>query len=356
MSTAIQLSNISKSYETGKTVLAPLELEIHPGELFFLLGPSGCGKSTLLRILAGLIEPDSGEIRFNGERIDRLPPEKRQAAMVFQSYALWPHMTVFDNIAFALKANGTPRTEIRKIVEETLAIVQLEEFADRKIPSLSGGQQQRVALARALAVKPAVLLLDEPLSNLDARLRDVMRTEIRRICKERNQTAIYVTHDRKEALSMSDRLAVLNQGAIQQLGSPREVYCRPRSKFVASFLGDGNFFRGKVTAPGVLANVESVLGALRVKWPEQLACEVGKEYDFMIRPETLHGTADGEENRIDGIIEKIEFMGECGITGFRTEAGMLLEMNELCPEERKIGEKIQCTIAAKDIVPMEVEA
>ena len=210
MSTSVQINQISKSYVKGKTVLKPIDLTINAGELFFLLGSSGCGKSTLLRIIAGLLEPDSGTIRFNGTDITHFPPEKRRAAMVFQNYALWPHMDVFENVAFGLRVRGEKNAGIRAKVTETLELVRLADCADRKIQSLSGGQQQRVALARALAVRPSVLLLDEPLSNLDARLRDSMRLEIRRICKERGVTAIYVTHDRKEALSMADRIAVLN--------------------------------------------------------------------------------------------------------------------------------------------------
>ena len=193
----VELKGISKAYTPGKPVLHPLDLTVNPGELFFLLGPSGCGKSTLLRLLAGFISPDSGTILFDGKDISATAPEKRNTGLVFQNYALWPHMTVFENVAFGLDTRKIRGEERKRKVNDALNMVQMNDFADRKPASLSGGQQQRVALARALAFRPGLLLLDEPLSNLDAKLRDSMRIEIRRICKEAGLTAIYVTHDRK---------------------------------------------------------------------------------------------------------------------------------------------------------------
>ena len=201
----VSIEKLTKSYDGTVKVLDGVDLHINQGELVFLLGPSGCGKSTLLRILAGLVSADSGSISFDGRDIISLPPEKRRAAMVFQNYALWPHLNVFENVAFGLRMDKVPRKEIEKRVMESLEQVQMEKFIHSAVTQLSGGQQQRVALARALAVDPAVLLLDEPLSNLDANLRDTMRREIKRICTERKLTALYVTHDRREALSMADR-------------------------------------------------------------------------------------------------------------------------------------------------------
>lgn len=278
MSTAIKIENVSKSYTRGVRVLEPLNLEIGAGELFFLLGPSGCGKSTLLRILAGLVEPDGGRIWFNGKEVGNLAPEDRRAAMMFQSYALWPHMTVYENVAFGLKVAGLDRREVRGRVLEALELVRLSGYAERRIPSLSGGQQQRVALARAIVVNPAVLLLDEPLSNLDARLRDEMRMEIRRITRERNLTTIYVTHDRSEALALADRMAVLNNGRVVQLGTPRELYMNPVNRFAAEFLGDANIIKGVVTACGV---AETRLGGLHFSGD----AAVGSEVELMFRPE-----------------------------------------------------------------------
>ncbi|MBQ6352807.1 MAG: ABC transporter ATP-binding protein, partial [Lentisphaeria bacterium] len=248
--TEVEIRGVSKRY-TEAPILKGVDLDIHAGELFFLLGPSGCGKSTLLRILAGLVEADAGTVRFDGEDILAQPPEKRRTAMVFQNYALWPHLSVFENVAFAPRNLGYPKRRIRETVEQALETVEMAEFAQRKPPSLSGGQQQRVALARALAAEPRLLLLDEPLSNLDARLRDAMRGKIKAICKARNLTALYVTHDRQEALSMADRIAVMHRGVIRRLGTPEEVYNHPGDCFTAKFLGDVNFIPGELGSDGV---------------------------------------------------------------------------------------------------------
>ena len=234
------IEKLTKSYDGSTKVLDGVDLRINQGELVFLLGPSGCGKSTLLRILAGLVSADSGTISFDGKNIMSLPPEKRRAAMVFQNYALWPHLNVFENVAFGLKMEKLPRKEIEKRVMESLEQVQMDSFAKGAVTQLSGGQQQRVALARALAVEPALLLLDEPLSNLDANLRDTMRREIKRICTERKLTALYVTHDRREALSMADRAGVMHKGKLTQIGTPDEIYNHPADSFTARFLGDVN--------------------------------------------------------------------------------------------------------------------
>ena len=223
-----------------------ISLDIEPGEIFFLLGPSGCGKTTLLRTIAGFHQIDSGRIFIGGRDVTGLPPHKRDTGMVFQSYALWPHMTVAENVAFGLDVRRVPKAEIARRVAEALEAVHMSDRASYKPNMLSGGQQQRVALARALVVEPQCLLLDEPLSNLDAKLRIEMRAEIRRICKTRGLTAIYVTHDQKEALSIADRLAILNSGHVEQTGSPIEVYRRPKNRFVAGFIGEANFIEGTV--------------------------------------------------------------------------------------------------------------
>ena len=236
----VSIENLTKSYDGTVKVLDGVNLHINQGELVFMLGPSGCGKSTLLRILAGLVNADSGTISFDGKNIMSLPPEKRRAAMVFQNYALWPHLTVFENVAFGLRMEKHSAKEIRTRVMESLEQVRMESFAQGAVTRLSGGQQQRVALARALAVDPALLLLDEPLSNLDANLRDTMRREIKRICSERKLTALYVTHDRREALSMADRAGVMHKGKITQIGTPDEIYNHPADGFTARFLGDVN--------------------------------------------------------------------------------------------------------------------
>ena len=236
----VSIEKLTKSYDGTVKVLDGVDLHINQGELVFMLGPSGCGKSTLLRILAGLVPADSGTISFDGRNIMSLPPEKRRAAMVFQNYALWPHLTVFENVAFGLRMEKRSRKEIDSRVTEALEQVRMREYAQSAVTRLSGGQQQRVALARALAVEPALLLLDEPLSNLDANLRDTMRREIKRICTERKLTALYVTHDRREALSMADRAGVMHKGKLSQIGTPDEIYNHPADGFTARFLGDVN--------------------------------------------------------------------------------------------------------------------
>ncbi|HXE52100.1 MAG TPA: ABC transporter ATP-binding protein, partial [Tepidisphaeraceae bacterium] len=229
---SIRIERLSKRF--GDTIaLDDINLSVAAGELFFLLGPSGCGKSTLLRLIAGLYQPTSGRIFFNHRDVTPLPTEQRNAVMVFQSYALWPHMTVRENIQFGLNVRGLSRQQQTQRASEALRLVQLEPLAGRKPNQLSGGQQQRVALARALAVRPDCLLLDEPLSNLDAKLRHEMRSEIRRICKEQGLTTIYVTHDQAEALSVADRIAVMEAGRVVQVGAPADLYQNPRSSFVA---------------------------------------------------------------------------------------------------------------------------
>ncbi len=331
--TSVTITGISKSYQAGVPVLKPIDLTIQAGELFFLLGPSGCGKSTLLRILAGLVEPDGGSIRFNGREITRLPAEKRRTAMVFQNYALWPHLTVFENVAFGLRAEGADNAKIRKEVADALELVQLADCAERKIPSLSGGQQQRVALARALAMRPDLLLLDEPLSNLDARLRDTMRREIRRIAKERELTAIYVTHDRQEALSMADRLAVMHQGILQQVGAPEEVYNLPVNRFVAGFLGDANFIDGTVTQKGLF---RSHFGEFQLA-PTAFRPETGRKITAAIRPERIRFAAQKGAHTFSAKLTDRTFLGECCEWKFDAD-GLALEVTESAPPMRRIGD------------------
>lgn len=221
-------------------------IAVEEGELFFLLGPSGCGKTTLLRSIAGLEKPDAGKIYLGGRDVTNLPTHKREAAMVFQNYALWPHMSVAENIAFGLEERQINKEEIARRVKEALAMMHLEGYSDRRIDHMSGGQQQRVALARALVVKPKCLLLDEPLSNLDAKLRLEMRSEIRRIVKENHLTGVYVTHDQEEALSMADRIAVMDGGHVFQTGTPEDIYRNPNSARVASFIGETNLVEASV--------------------------------------------------------------------------------------------------------------
>lgn len=238
----ITVSHLSKSYGPEARVVDDVSFIIHPGEMFFLLGPSGCGKTTVLRMLAGFVTPDAGDgkILFDEKRIHDVAPQYRNTAMVFQNYAIWPHLTIYENVAYGPRARQLDAETIRQRVTQALRVVRLEEMAQRKPAQLSGGQQQRVALARALAVEPGLILLDEPLSNLDARLRLELRGELQRIHRETRTTCLYVTHDQEEALSLADRVAVMNRGRIEQIGTPSEIYERPVNEFVARFMGEIN--------------------------------------------------------------------------------------------------------------------
>ena len=246
----LQLTGLTKTYGDFRAV-ADVDLDIAQGELVVLLGPSGCGKTTTLRMIAGFIAPTAGEIRLGGEDITRRPPWKRNTGLVFQSYALFPHLTVAQNVAFGLRMRKIPEAQAASRVAEALRLVRLEGLAERLPRELSGGQQQRVALARALVIEPDILLLDEPLSNLDAKLRHEVRVEIRELQKKLGLTTVMVTHDQEEALTMADRLVVMSDGQVQQVGSQRELYESPANQFVAGFVGRTNFLRGRVEAPGV---------------------------------------------------------------------------------------------------------
>ncbi|MGZ8532968.1 MAG: ABC transporter ATP-binding protein, partial [Candidatus Binatia bacterium] len=256
MIVSVKFDGVSKILGESRAV-DNLTLEIGAGELFFLLGPSGCGKTTALRIVAGFYRPDEGRILFNGEDQSRVPPHKRNTGMVFQNYALWPHMDVQKNVAYGLKMRGVSAAEKDQRVRHALETVQMQAYAARMPNQLSGGQQQRVALARALVVEPDVVLLDEPLSNLDANLRLEMRTQIKDIHQKIGRTMIYVTHDQAEALSMADHIAVMRRGRLVQAGTPRELYTRPRSAFVAEFIGGTNLLHGTLEELGDLLTVST---------------------------------------------------------------------------------------------------
>ncbi len=262
---SIRLVNVRKRFGEFEA-LKGITLDIFDGEFFFVLGPSGCGKTTLLRIIAGLYKPDEGNVYFGDRRVNDVPPYDRNIGMVFQNYALWPHMNVFDNVAYGLKARRLPRREVEKKVRHALRLVGLEGMEDKYPNQLSGGQQQRVALARALVVEPDVLLLDEPLSNLDAKLRARMRRELKALQKELGVTTIYVTHDQAEALSMADRMAVMSFGVIEQVGTPKEIYAWPKTRFVADFIGEINLLEAVVAeVKDGLAVLETALGPIRAR-------------------------------------------------------------------------------------------
>jgi spermidine/putrescine ABC transporter ATP-binding subunit len=293
-------------------VVSRVSFSIEEGELFTLLGPSGCGKTTLLRLIAGFYAPDGGEIRFDDRRVNEVPPHERGIGMVFQNYALWPHMTVFDNVAYGLKLQKIDRSRIADRVASVLEKVKLTGLGDRYPGQLSGGQQQRVALARALVLNPKILLLDEPLSNLDAKVRVQVRAEIRKLQKELGITTVYVTHDQEEALTLSDRIAVFNAGRVFQIGPPRELYERPANRFVADFIGINNLVDGTVRAiEGTLRNVrvETAVGEISAIYDERL--HVGDRCVICIRPENaaVDGQTGGERNHLKGTISFAAYLG-----------------------------------------------
>lgn len=304
----LDIQSVSKRYD-GVKALDDVSLSVDEGEFFFLLGPSGCGKTTLLRILAGFEQPDSGSILFDGEDAAGKPPEKRNAGMVFQNYALWPHLTVRQNVVFGLEVRRISRTESDKRVREVLATVHMDGHEDRKPTQLSGGQQQRVALARALVIEPELVLLDEPLSNLDARLRLEMRAEIRAIIKKLGHTAVYVTHDQKEALAMADRCAILREGHIEQVGTPRDLYKHPRNRFVAEFLGETNLLPGHLENPSTVRLAPSGLLWQGV-CPQ--AFDPGKKVFCCVRPEAwkIGDSPPPMANRVDGEVLSSVYLGE----------------------------------------------
>lgn len=255
--TALGLQNVEKSFGTTAAV-RDLSLQVYEGEFFSILGPSGCGKTTTLRMIAGLEAPSSGKIFFGGREVTKLPPDRRNTGMVFQNYALFPHMTVAENVAFGLRAKRMPVDEIRARVRESLALLGMEQFVDRPVTQLSGGQQQRVALARALVMQPAILLLDEPLSNLDPQLRRSTRHELKNLQRRLRMTTIYVTHDQEEALALSDRLLIMQVGTTLQIGTPEEIYFSPENLFVMNFIGQSNLLGGRIAEAG--ENQISVVG------------------------------------------------------------------------------------------------
>jgi len=282
----LRLEHLTKRFGSV-TAVDDVSLAVEPGELFFLLGPSGCGKTTLLRLVAGFYEPDAGRVFFGDKDVTALPPHRRRCGIVFQNYALWPHMTVLENLTFGLAVRGIEKAERRRRAMAMLEVVQMAEYARRRPTQLSGGQQQRVALARALVIQPDLLLLDEPLSNLDAKLRLQLRAEIRRIQRSAGVTSVYVTHDQDEALAMADRLAVIRDGRIQALGNPRDLYLDPPDVWVAGFLGATNLAEGRIgKRDGAGALVETAFGAVRaLQAPPDLA--PGAAVTISVRPESV---------------------------------------------------------------------
>jgi iron(III) transport system ATP-binding protein len=338
----------------GVPALHEVDLRIEAGELFLLLGPSGSGKTTLLRCIAGFTPPNAGAVLFGGEDVTRLAPHERNAAMVFQSFALFPHLSVADNVAFGLRERRVEKSEIARRVREALDSMKMADHAARRIDQLSGGEQQRVALARALVVRPRCLLLDEPLSNLDAKLRHSMREEIRRVCKDQKLTAIYVTHDQKEALAVADRIAVMKGGRVLQVGTPEEIYRRPASRAVASFIGETNLFRGRVRNVDE-GNVRVECGLGELVAAASFAPAAGSDVWVSVRPECFvlsqRDRGAAASNAIDVTVESTTYLGELAEHRVRSRSESL-RIYELNPGGRiwAAGTRGVVRVAPADVV------
>ena len=349
----IRIRNLEKIFPSDRgpvRAVQGIDLDVDEGEFAVLLGPSGCGKTTTLRCVAGLERPDGGSIELSGEVVDSaeegdfVPPERRNIGMVFQSYAVWPHLNVYQNIALPL-AEGRrriPKNQVRGRVQEALEVVRLEKLDTRPVTDLSGGQQQRVALARAIVTRPKVLLMDEPLSNLDARLREQMRIELKKITMAIGVTTLYVTHDQAEALSLGDRVCVMNEGKILQIGSPQEVYSRPPNLFVAQFVGEMNFVKARVTGSG---QVDSPLGNLRCEVPS--GCQAGCDVTLAIRPEHLRFLHDSDQNcqSVEGKILLKTYLGDSAL--FEVEVpGLTLLVKLPGDADVAVGQRVRVAMPA----------
>ncbi|UCH31287.1 MAG: ABC transporter ATP-binding protein [Candidatus Bathyarchaeota archaeon] len=355
----VKLENLVKAF--GSVIAVDgVSLQISKSEFFTLLGPSGCGKTTTLRMIAGFNQPDNGEIYFNDRLMNYVPPDKRNTGMVFQNYALWPHMSVFKNVSFGLEMRKIPGQEIKERVKAALNLVGLGGFADRTPDQLSGGQQQRVALARALVIEPDVLLLDEPLSNLDAKLRVEMRKEIKSLQKKLAITTIYVTHDQKEALAVSDRLAVMGIGKIVQVGAPSEIYSNPKNRFVASFIGLINLFHGKVAVAKEKEVVIKTRMGLEIVASALDEVNTGMEVLVAVRPENVevhrYGFTHPQKNVINGVIEAIEYLGSISRYSIKSDQ-KIINADQYSPEAEEtlqLGDKATISFEREHISLIEI--
>jgi spermidine/putrescine ABC transporter ATP-binding subunit len=352
---AVQLDGVTKRFGAA-VALHEAWLKIRPSEFMTLLGPSGCGKTTLLNLVAGFLEADAGEIFIEGALVTETPAHMREIGIVFQNYALFPHMNVANNIAYGLKTRGIEKKEVARRVDEALALVKLDGFADRKPRQLSGGQQQRVALARALVIRPKVLLLDEPFSALDKSLRGSMQVELKQIQQELGVTTIFVTHDQGEALSMSDRIAVMSAGRIRQIAAPGQIYRRPADRFVASFIGDASIFNGRLVArDGDNATVS--VGGLCVVIPAApiASLATGDALDVFIRPEHLTLTSRGAPGSLPGTVTTQVFQGDhvdlyIDVSGVARAPILVRAPGIAALSSCPVGAEVGLTIASNDVV------
>jgi iron(III) transport system ATP-binding protein len=363
MTVSVKFDSITKILGQSRAV-DNLTLEIGAGELFFLLGPSGCGKTTALRTVAGFYTPDEGRILFNGQDESRVPPHKRNTGMVFQNYALWPHMDVQSNVAYGLKMRRVPSADKQRRVRRALEIVHMQAYAERMPNQLSGGQQQRIALARALVVEPDVVLLDEPLSNLDAKLRIEMRAQIKDIHVKIGRTMIYVTHDQAEALSMADRIAVMRRGRLVQVGTPHELYTRPESAFVAQFIGGTNLIDGTLEEIGDLLTVKTQAGLVHakngvkgIKRGDTVFCSVRPE-SLEIRPATEScDVRSRTTNHLLAEVKTIMYLGDSEQYSLRLADSITMHAVEYTPTARKaqVGERVALQFDPQAVVVLPQE-
>lgn len=331
----VVFDRVTKYFGTVKAV-NNAHFTIEEGEFFTLLGPSGCGKTTLLRTIAGFYKQEEGDIYFGDQVINDVPTHERNIGMVFQNYAIFPHLSVFDNVAYGLKARKVPKKEMEQRVMEALELVELSHLRDRIPSNMSGGQQQRIALARAIVIRPALLLMDEPLSNLDAKLRVKMRTDIRKLQKELNITTIYVTHDQEEALAVSDRIAVLSEGKVQQIATPQDIYLYPQNRFVANFIGTSNFLEGRSIMNGNGGN-RAVISVLEQESELPLNRTHSGEVLFSIRPEKVALSLEPtERHRYPGIVDTVTFLGDKVSYEIRMSGGQTLEVHHHPASARSI--------------------
>jgi putative spermidine/putrescine transport system ATP-binding protein/spermidine/putrescine transport system ATP-binding protein len=355
----VELHAVAKRYGNF-TAVQPMDLSVEAGAFVTLLGPSGCGKTTTLRMVAGLAQPSAGDILIKGARVNDVPIHRRNLGIVFQNYALFPHKTVFDNVAFGLKYRKVTKAEITRRVDRALELVRLPQMADRFPNQLSGGQQQRIALARAIVVEPDVLLLDEPLSALDANLREEMRVELKKIQHQLGITTLFVTHDQSEALAMSDKIIVMNQGRIEQQGSPEEVYTRPASVFVARFLGNANLLDGRVLgrASGCLRIGVGGLGELLAE-ANGVASADGDGLRLVVRAEKLHlaGAAASEAGTtsLAGRIETVDYQGQSARYFVTVGNHSLQVINPIDQRPFAEGTEVSVQVRARDIVLLQPE-
>lgn len=356
--TEVRLINLWKKFGEVEAV-KDVNLKIGGGDFFTFLGPSGCGKTTILRMIAGFTRPDQGKIFFDEVEVKDVPPWERNVGLVFQNYALWPHLSVFENVAFGLKERSFPKSIVQEKTNQALSMVNLEGLGKRRPSELSGGQQQRVALARTLVIEPRLLLLDEPLSNLDAKLRIQMRHELVRIQRDLGITSIYVTHDQEEALTLSTRIAVMSKGNVVQVGTPKEIYENPKSQEVADFVGTSNFFRAQVIEEvGDWVRVRTEEGfLLRVGGQEGVSLDIGSNLLLNIRPESLQifypHEIPSDENRIEGVVKTSAYLGSLVQYEVEVTKGKRVKVNLVNPRKKallKEGEKVSLTFSPEDIV------